>query len=680
MYHKVFRNTATLLLIIAALFVCVRPSLADYKFDDMYGTSGKSYQWMILNPAGQTFGDSHQEAIDVAGDIITEGSDSLYVRSGRSETDLASRELHTMFLVAADGQSDFTINFRAVPLANNYDVAAPYLELSTPWDRNATERDLYTATISMLNPPSGKDYYDALWRSWNFQIARSNNNKYDSVAQYFYFQQNPTDEPSQGIPRPMIISNVYPGAADTQESALKLRTMLRDSSSVNANIVAYDQFTWVMNEPKTYPIYADDGQWVFVPVDDLNTDNSRINYYLSTEVINRSAIRYAAYNGNTNSVMYPAYWRFNLARYHDSPYIMPRFTLHPDSHIPPGLVTVYRRAYDINETDKIPLRLYAIDNPSTPGVYALTLNHKVLFGKRLGETYKLSAQEGSFNQIEITAFQPRTETGSIFYDNVARITGSTKSVSVPETNIFTGSSIKRTLMPSSAIQYFTIDQAIPGNIRTTSTEGLLPLHITFNIPATTIGSAIWDDLVQELHRAEEGANLASTFADHFHIYLQATTSTGQPNPWDLTQALEGSSVSNAYVKQVKVFLDDQRGKRTSDTYEGVITVSFIVMLMDGTRDGERPELSLVPDTSNATDGERNYIVIRDGMPDNKWNMTFFIAPSTYFDNQAANDPVAPVNNNSGGGSGGGGCDSGLLGIMAGMLVLAFCRLNKRGDR
>ena len=676
MYCKVFRKTADILLFMAVMFICVRPSHADYKFDDMYGTSGKSYQWMILNPSGQTFGDTHQVAVDVSGDIITSGTGTLNVLSGRSETDLAGRELYAMFLAAADGQSDFTVNFRALPLADNYDVAAPYLELSTPWDRNATERDLYTATFSMLNPPSGKDYYDALWRSWNFQVARTNNTKYDSTAQYLYFQLNPTDEPSQGLPRPLIIANVYPGAADTQESALKLRTILRDSSSNNSNIVAYDQFTWVMNGPKTYPVYADDGQWVFVPVDDLNTDNSRINYYLFTEVINRSAIRYAAYNGNTNNIRYPAYWRFNLARYHDSPYILPRFTLHQDSHIAPGLVTVYRRAYDVNENDKIPLRLYAIDNPSTPGVYALTLNHKVLFGKRLGETYKLSAQEGSFNQIEITAFQPRTETGSIFYDNVARITGSTRSVSVPTSNVFTGSSIKRELMPSSAVQYFTIDQAIPGNIRTASTEGILPLHITFNIPATTIGSAVWDDLVQELHRSDEGANLASTFADHFHIYLQATTSTGQPNPWDLTQELEGSSVTNAYVKQVKVFLDDQRGKRTNDTYEGVITVSFIVMLMDGTRDGMYPELSIVSDTSNATEGDRHYIVIRDGVYDNKWNMTFFIAPGTYFDNKATDNPV-PVNANTGSSSGGGGCNSGMLGLMMGISVLMLCR---KGDR
>ena len=43
----------------------------------------------------------------------------------------------------------------------------------------------------------------------------------------------------------------------------------------------------------------------------------------------------------------------------------------------------------------------------------------------------------------------------------------------------------------------------------------------------------------------------------------------------------------AYDSQVKVFMDEDRG---------VITVSFIAMLMDGTRDGARPALYLVETT------------------------------------------------------------------------------------
>ena len=126
---------------------------ADYQFDDMYGTSGKSYQWMILNPSDQTFGDTHQEAIDVSID----NNAVIEVLSGQSESEISSRELGTLFMTAANGQSDFTLNLRAPTLAGSSDIAAPYLELSTPWNRNATEADLYIATVSNLDTPSGQD-------------------------------------------------------------------------------------------------------------------------------------------------------------------------------------------------------------------------------------------------------------------------------------------------------------------------------------------------------------------------------------------------------------------------------------------------------------------------------------------------------------------------------------------
>lgn len=527
-------NAFTKSALVLSLVAVVSPAYADYKFDDLYGPSGVSYQWMVLNKANDTFGESHTEAIDVSGDVLTTGDAVLDVLSGRSESELFDHELNALFIVAADGRADFTMNFRSLTLNNNFDVATPNLALSTPWDPETTQNELYTDYKTALGQPEGAQY-DGLWRSYRFNLFRTNQTQYDSVAQYFYFQQNPTTTPSQGIPRPMVIANVGGGPADTANRSLKLRAILRDSSSSSANIVAYDQFTWIMTGPKT----AGASQWVFVPVDDLNIDNSQINYHLTTEVINRSAIRYAAYNGNTNRVMDPSAWRFNLLRLHGSPYIARSFQLAPDSHIAPGLVTVYRRNYNVNETDKIPLRLYPIDDTSGVGVYALTMNHNILYGKRLGDTYRLAASEGGFNQLEITAFQPRTHTGTAFYDAVASITGSTKTVATPSTNIFTGSSIKRTQtagMPSSAVQYFTIDQLIPGNLRTSTTEGILPVHITFNIPLTLIGSEKWNAMLRELSRHENDANISDVFADYYHLYLQAESGdNGVANVWNLTQ-------------------------------------------------------------------------------------------------------------------------------------------------
>ena len=148
------------------------------------------------------------------------------------------------------------------------------------------------------------------------------------------------------------------------------------------------------------------------------------------------------------------------------------------------------------------------------------------------------------------------------------------------------------------------------------------------------------------------------FANKYDLYLRA----GDNNVWNLTQELNSKGY---YNELVKVFLDEDRGRLTQDNYSGLLTISFIVMLMDGTRDGVRPELSIVPDNSVAQ--QNNYIVIRDGTLDNKWNMTFFIAPSGWQDNYANSNtntnPDINIDDETGeqgiGGSsgGGGGCSS-----------------------
>ncbi|MBQ7215152.1 MAG: hypothetical protein IJS39_04130 [Synergistaceae bacterium] len=672
-----FRNSARLLLAFAAMFMCSGVGWADYQFDDLMGPSGISYQWMVLNDNGDTFGGSHSLAADVSGDVLSNNDAVLNVLSGTSQTAITDRSLNTFFLVVAEGQGGFTMNFRVPSLAQQFDVATPNLAMSTPWDTDATLRELYVDTKQGLGQPDG---YDALWRAYNFQIYRANGNAspYNTMAQYFYFQQNPAYAPSQGIPRPFIIANVGSGTAyDDPDASLKLKLSLRDSSAQNANIVAYDQFTWDMTGEKN----AMGSQWVFVPVDTWPVDNSRINYYLTTEVINRCAVRYAAYNGQSNTWLYPSYWKFNLLRLHGTPYIRPSFQLAPDSHIAPGLATVYRRSYNVNETDKIPLRLFPVDDPSGIGVYNLVMNHSILYGTRLSDTYRLPASEGGFNMIEVTAYEPHPATMN-FYDNVARITGSTKTVKAPTSSTgFSASSIARGTMPSTVLQHFTLNQNIPASLRTSSVEGILPLHITFNIPLTTIGAETWNTLLKELDQQDNSAYIGDVFADYFNLFLMAESSTGTGNIWNLTQELQNKGV---YEQQVKVFLDTERGRVTSDSYRGVLTVSFIVMLMDGTRDGSRPELSIVPDVSNTVSAayspNADYIVIRDGKTDNKWNMTFFIAPRDYVVNpDTTKIPVSsddvPAIADTGSSGGGGGCSAGW-GLFA-MAVMILRKLDRR---
>ena len=660
---KYTRVSAGGFLVLAAL-LSASIAFADYRFDDLMGPSGISYQWMVLNDNGDTFGGSHLLSVDVSGDVITNNDAVLNVLSGNSQTTITDRSLNTFFLVVADAYGDFTMNFRAPDLAQQFDVATPNLALSTPWDADATLRELYTDTKQPLGQPSGAAY-DNLWRGYNFQIFRANGNSspYNSTAQYFYFQQNAAYSPAQGIPRPFIIANVGSGTAyDDPDASLRLKLTLRDSSASNANIVAYDQFTWDMTAPKS----AMGSQWVFVPVDSWPVDNSRINYYLTTEVINRCAVRYAAYNGTSNTWLYPDHWKFNILRLHGSPYIQPSFHLAPDSHIAPGLVSVYKRSWNINETDKIPLRLFPVDDTSGIGVYNLVMNHSILYGTRLGDTYKLPASEGGFNQLEITAYEPHPATLN-FYDNVAKTTGGTKTVKAPSSNVFTGSSITRGSMPSTVLQNFTVNQNIPASLRTSSVEGILPLHITFNIPLTAIGANTWNTILKTLDNQENSAYIGDVFADYFNLFAMADGG----NVWNLTQELQDKG---AYESQVKVFLDTERGRVTADTYRGVLTVSFIVMLMDGTIDGNRPALRIVPDVSNdgSSDYNAEYIVIRDGKTDNKWNMTFFIAPANYTVNPDTHSDTdtQPAQDKTGSSGGGGGCSLGTgLSAMAVMLLL-----------
>ena len=666
---KYTRVSAGGFLVLAAL-LSASIAFADYRFDDLMGPSGISYQWMVLNDNGDTFGGSHLLSVDVSGDIITNNDAVLNVLSGTSQTTITDRSLNTFFLVVADAHGDFTMNFRAPDLSQQFDVATPNLALSTPWDADATQRELYTDTKQALGQPSGAKY-DNLWRGYNFQIFRSNGNPspFNTTAQYFYFQQNPAYSPSQGIPRPFIIANVGSGTAyDDPDASLRLKLTLRDSSASNANIVAYDQFTWDMTAPKS----AMGSQWVFVPVDTWPVDNSRINYYLTTEVINRCAVRYAAYNGTSNTWLYPDHWKFNILRLHGSPYIQPSFHLAPDSHIAPGLVSVYKRSWNINETDKIPLRLFPVDDPSGIGVYNLVMNHSILYGTRLGDTYKLPASEGGFNQLEITAYEPHPATLN-FYDNVARITGGTKTVKAPSTGVFTASSITRGSMPSTVLQNFTVNQNIPASVRTSAVEGILPLHITFNIPLTAIGANTWNTILKALDNQENSANIGDVFADYFNLFAMADGG----NVWNLTQELQDKG---AYGGQVKVFLDTERGRFTADTYRGVLTVSFIVMLMDGTIDGNRPALRIVPDVSNdgSSDYNAEYIVIRDGKGDNKWNMTFFIAPANYTVNPDTHSDTdtTPAQDKTGSSGGGGGCTLGT-GLFALAVMALLGSLNRR---
>ena len=198
----------------------------------------------------------------------------------------------------------------------------------------------------------------------------------------------------------------------------------------------------------------------------------------------------------------------------------------------------------------------------------------------------------------------------------------------------------------------------------------MPLHITFNIPVTLVNDNAWWNEMLKVWRST--GRIEDMFANKYDLFLRA----GENNVWNLTQELKQKGY---YNELVKVFLDEERGRLTQDNYSGLLTVSFIVMLMDGTRDGLRPELSVVAD--NSVSQQNNYIIVRDGTLDNRWNMTFFIAPAGWQDNPTTPNTNTNTNSNTNSGaegvsgsSGGGGCSGlGIAGVIAAALILIRAR-------
>ena len=612
---------------------------AGYRFDDLYGPSGISYQWMVVNGSG-TFGARHQTAAAISTDLILSEYGIVDVVNGTPDAaTLSDRSLSTLFFVLSDGYGEFSMDIHS-PRVPGEAVANDIQFGSGTNESNAS----YINTVTP-NGPVSRDGYDFQWSSYTFKLTRQtgSSNRYDSVRQFFQYYQDPSDTSAQGINKPVVIANVINGTAT--EEALELRMTLRDAPGTNGSIVAYRHDKWDAQDSKS----TESENWVFVPVEDLNADNSGINYYLTTEVVNHTAVRYGAQDYSSN-LQYPDYWKFDIPRYQGLTDVESRFFLDNQSQIPPGLVSVFTRTYKMDEKNIRPLRIQGVGDNKGNGMWDLVLNHNILFVKKVSEPYDYTVS--GLNRIKVTAFEPNT-TSFDFYKNMAAITGSTKTITPASS--FQSSAITRNLPTAEAIEYFTINHSIPSNLRSDTNEILMPLLITINIPVTQIQDKTWWNQLVDEYRKE--GHIENTFANNMNIYLMAENN----NILNMTEELNRIG---AYSSQVKIFVDEERGRATVDNDKGVITISFVIFLMNGTRDGTRPELSIVRDTS------RSYIAVRDGTEDNNLDMQIFIAPSDYYHNPAVTPNTTPTTptENAGGGGGGGGCNAGFS-ILSAMTIL-----------
>lgn len=629
---------ASLALLLAPVPEWTGAEAAEYRFDDLYGPSGVGAQWMVITGGSDTLGASASSVpIDVSGDIVSDQNPVELMSGTYSGTTPSNRDVGTMFLVMPDAQGSFTADF-----------SSPAYEAVTP--DNLVDLEAYSAQKDPQGIPSvtsDRTYYTSSWRQYDFTLVKNKDQGvYESVRGNFIFHQNPYASSSQTLEVPFIVANVHNTTAELEP--LLFRATLRDErSATRGNIVAYDHFTWDVVSAHT----AGGNQWVLVPVSSWPIYDTAVYYGLATDVTNHSAVRYAVqrYDSYSWQASSPIHWRFDLPRTTDLGDVPKTFLLDPLSHIAPGLSTVYYQRYNVNEGQKVPLRLYSVDPAS--GFRELTLNHRVIFGLDLGLAEGTSGTRSPAPYI-VQAFNPRSSSTS-FLENVAKAMSSSGSVLVPTSSLFSQSSTNEDYVSGGVIASFAVSHAIPSSLRSGSSEGMLPLHVTFNLPKTNLQvSPHWNEMLLQWRQTGDVHDL---FAKYFSVFLMSRKTGQKDNPWNLVQELESRGV---FSDQIKVFVDEERE---------VLTVSFIVMLMDGTRDGVRPALTLVEDTS--VSASNTFMIVRDGWADQTWGMTFFVAPAGYTDNS---DNTTSGNISSS--SGGGGCSAGLG---AGALLAVAVLLRRR---
>ena len=217
---KRFKKTAgVLILVLAVIFISCSLGYAGYEFDDLMGNAYTT-QWMIINRSGGTYGGKYDEPLVVSSDLLGWGSENAVVNvlNGYSDDGISDHELHVLFILLSQGLGEFLMNYKAEDL--DFDVSTPNLDLSTIYE---TESTPYVDYKTAKGQPEG-DEYDASWRQYYFQIGRQveGTNIYDTVVQSFNFHQNPRLATSQTIPRPIVISNVYPGTARNMPLILRI--------------------------------------------------------------------------------------------------------------------------------------------------------------------------------------------------------------------------------------------------------------------------------------------------------------------------------------------------------------------------------------------------------------------------------------------------------------------------
>jgi hypothetical protein len=456
-------------------------------------------------------------------------------------------------------------------------------------------------------------------QSWKFDFNKSSGAfPYETSIGTMIIHQDRTTIPSQTLQIPFVIANVRDGTAELQP--LEFATTIRETySGGNADIVATDRFSWDVTGPLT--VGGADSDWLFVPIKSTNIDSNVVNYQLITNVKNYSGIRYALQRYDrlgTTLKMQPKRWMMDIPS-KNSRVSNRVVSLDLLSHIAPGLTTTYEEQFNvISEGNRI-YQIYPVDPAKI--FHDLNLWHPSVFGLDLGMA---KGADYTVNAFGLIASDPD------FLSKASAAIGVKNAIMPDASNSgILGSAVSFANVGAEAINSFTRSTDVPANLlRSNDVTGLLPLHVTINIPSTNrLIIPVWDKLWDEWSL---NGDIKDLFADSFRIYVRDSAARNV----DLIGWLQERGL---YSRLVKVFMDDDQSR---------ITVSFIAMLVDS----NVSEISTVHDSSVTSDNE--YVVLKDGREDDSWGVTIFTAPKGYVS--------ADNGGNSGGSGGGGGCASGLI--------------------
>ena len=615
--------------------------------------------------------------LKVAGNIVNERS-TLTVLNGSEDLEAGDDELDVMFLVMSDNYNEenertFVLDF-FFPGAENDNGDAVTTDVITGLSPyyNVLKNPV-NGTITDQEGGTGKEYKLVFYR----QSAA----EYGSMRGSFYFSQIPSDSypslPSQTTPIPFVLANV--NGTTAQDQPLIFDTMLRNNRRAkNGEIVAYDRFTWTVDQDKTQILDGTDNTpWVFVPVESLTSslnNGEDIPYYLTTKLTNRSGVRYANSPYDYPTV-YPKYWEFDLPKTTDNSDLPDKFYLKELSHAAPGLRTVYTSTINMNDYAPEIMTLFPVDPPTPHNPARLRLRYRSIYGYPIGEVEGITNSSTTPVPYRVTAFTPRA-VSSNFYDEVAsvmRTHGSStyKTINVPETPGFlTAGDVTADYISRGVYRSFAISKTIPGSYRQTGQEAMLPVVVSFNIPANELPN--WNEMLGHWHREQGLSTVKNLFKNTYTVGLLSSNNGNNTNMFlDLRKRLENELGQN-WDRYIKVFLDEDRE---------VMTISFIILLLDGTSDGVNPTTGIVTDeTSSELTQINNFIAIRDGLENNKWEMTFFIAPANYTtsSNHQVNSNDVKSNDTPSSGGGGGGCNLGLIGSLAALLIFSASYSFRKG--